>query len=249
MDPDLWPHLSRLWSDRPSWDRPADLLGVGVDGWHWGSRHAASERGCPSQMWPGSGQQASAPVSSAPRPPSACPHSPHSSPSCAISMRAKAKDSSSLHLNHLSTTCGQDQTAGSRRRSGRCAVGVGGPTAVFTTSQIPSVQEAVTLKGHSPAPAPGSETQVYKAGTSFLSLVQHIVHVAIKLTAGSQGTAVCPVAGLCPSELSPLEGPQESVLGSLPLTRFPCSTIRAPGSAGAWYMHTARAKLLGVFAQ
>lgn len=32
------------------------------------------------------------------------PHSPHSSPSCAISMRAKAKASSSLLLNHVSTT-------------------------------------------------------------------------------------------------------------------------------------------------
>lgn len=37
----------------------------------------------------------------------------------------------------------------------------GGPTAMFTTSRMPSVQEGGTLNGHSPAPAPGSETHVY----------------------------------------------------------------------------------------
>lgn len=49
------------------------------------------------------------------------PHSPHSSPSCEISMRAKAKDCSSLHLYHLSTTCGQGRDRGLQRGWGRCA--------------------------------------------------------------------------------------------------------------------------------
>ena len=91
------------------------------------------------------------------------PHSPHSSPSCAISMRAKAKASSSLLLNHLSTTCGGPRAGG---QAGQCRVlGSGrvagvGTTAQVAASQRTSVQEAVTLQGCGPAPRLGSGTHL-----------------------------------------------------------------------------------------
>lgn len=109
----------------------------------------------------------------------AATHSPHSSPSCAISMRAKVKDSSSLHLNHLSTTCGQGPDRQLQEGLRQCAAGVGTPAA-FATAPMAAVRAAATLSGHSPAPVLGSETHVYTLRTFYFSRVPRTLQGAVK---------------------------------------------------------------------
>lgn len=118
----------------------------------------------------------------------------------------------------------------------------GGPPAVLTTSWLPSVRELRPLTGTArallrglrlaspnlePPTSPWSNTRA--CGYSTACRLPWPGRVSSGWT-------------LSPSERSPLVGPSESVLGSLPL-RFPCSTARAPASAGAWSMGTARAEL------
>lgn len=162
-------------------------------------------------------------------------------------MRAKAKDSSSLHLNHLSTTCGQDPDCRLQEGLGQVCRGDGGPTAVLATSQTTSVQAAVTLSD--PAwPRLRGLRLVYKPGALYLCLVQRILHVDTK-TAHQlplQGHMSCQLDSTALRTKSPLGPEKEPALG---LPRSPCSTTHAPSLCRGLICAQGPKPNLAVFAQ
>lgn len=143
-------------------------------------------------------------MSSAPQPPSACPPLTAQQSLLCNQHAGKGKGLLIVALEPLVHHLRAGPDCRLQEALGQVCGWGGGPTAVFTTSRMPSIQEDVTLNGHSLAPAPGSETHVYNLELSTFPWSNTLCTWLLNCPPAPAAQRMSCGWTLCPSEQRPV---------------------------------------------